>query len=72
LKPNLMECNKTPYYLSCCRCGSIFKCCLLRWGWHWTFLLQVNSRCILVGCRYHDHRRLWWHDVWWSTQFYRP
>lgn len=27
-------------FSSSCRCGSIFKCCLLRRSWHWTFLLQ--------------------------------
>lgn len=27
------------------------------------FILQVHTRCILVGCGYHDYCGIWWHDV---------
>lgn len=52
-------------------CFGIFRrrCTLLigglfRGSWKRKFLLQVNTRCILVGRRYNDHCRLRWHDVW--------
>lgn len=40
------------------------RCTLLIGGlfcgsWKRKFLLQVHTRCILVGCRYHDNRWIW-------------
>lgn len=38
--------------------------CLFCGSWKRKFLLQIHTRCFLVGCRYHDYCWIWWHDVW--------
>lgn len=45
------------------RCYIIFECRLLCWGGLGIFLLQIHPGRILVGCGYHDHRRLRGYEV---------
>lgn len=46
-----------------CRCRSLLKRSVFRWGWFWKFLLQVYPRRLLVGSGDHDHCGIRRHDV---------
>lgn len=44
--------------------------CLFCGSWKRKFLLQIDTRCFLVGCGYDDYGRLWGHDVCNLTPIY--
>lgn len=44
------------------RC-TILVCRLFRRGWSGSVFLQIDTRCILVGCGHNDHCWIWRHEV---------
>lgn len=57
----------TPDVLFVHRSHPVLFCCLLCRGWFRKILFQVNSWCLLVGCRHHDNRGIRGHEACWSV-----